>query len=214
VLSSAILRRLERSARSRALPSIDVKPPPEGPRPSSTHEDPGLWIVRIGTERDRRCFAALFQAFAPKMKSYFLRFGVEDGVAEDLAQETLLAVWRKAALFDPTRASAAGWLFTIARNLRIDALRRERHPDDFRIAPPAEPPRTPEEILRDRESDTRLHAALATLPPDQAQVVRLAYLDDHSHTEIAQELGLPLGTVKSRIRLAAVQLRSAMDSLD
>ena len=85
-------------------------------------------IIAIAVRRDRAAFALLFGHFAPRLKSFFIRSGAANGLAEDLAQETLLMVWRKAALFDPARAQASTWIFTIARNLRIDARRKERDP--------------------------------------------------------------------------------------
>ena len=131
-------------------------------------------------------------------------------VAEELAQETFLMVWRKANQFDPTRASAGAWIYTIARNLRVDLLRRERHPDDGCIGEPPSAQRTPEDELKVLEAERRLRDAIENLPREQAEVVRLSYFEDQTHPEIADRLGLPLGTVKSRIRLASTQLRSTL----
>ena len=169
-------------------------------------------IVSIACDRDRRAFEALFAYFAPRVKGYLLRLGAGGALAEDLAQEAMLTIWRKAALFDPSRASASTWIFTIARNLRIDAIRRERHPD----FDPNDPALVPdEEVSADdkmalEDDGERLHAALKKLPPEQAQVVQMSFFADKPHSEIAQELGLPLGTVKSRLRLAMARIRGAM----
>ena len=173
-------------------------------------DHPGDWIVAIAEHRDRESFIALFTSFAPKVKGYLLRHGLAEQVAEDLAQETLLAVWRKAEQFDPMRASAGAWIYTIARNLRVDLLRRELHPDDGCIGemPIAQP--TPEDELKALEAEKRLRAAIETLPREQAQVLQLSYFEERTHSEIASRLGLPLGTVKSRIRLASTHLRSAL----
>ena len=134
-------------------------------------------------------------------------------MAEELSQDTLLTVWRKASQFDALRASASAWIYTIARNLWIDGLRRERHPHDGRIDEPAESQLTPEEELRTREGQLRLRTVLKALPEEQAQVLRLAFFEEQTHAQIAEHLGLPLGTVKSRIRLATGHLRRALEDL-
>ena len=169
-------------------------------------------ILAVAAERDRAAFAALFGHFAPRVKRYLLGLGAGVGLAEDLAQETLLAVWRKAEQFDPAKAEAATWIFTIARNLRIDAVRRERHPEvdpDDPLLVPA-PPEDALERLAAAERSARIVRALGTLPAEQAAVVRLAFLEDKAHREIERELGLPLGTVKSRLRLALARLRKSL----
>jgi RNA polymerase sigma-70 factor (ECF subfamily) len=177
--------------------------------------DPSLWIVAIADSGGRECFALLFSRFAPRVKSYLSRLGAPPELAEELAQETLLTVWRKAAYFDPSRASASTWIFTIARNLRIDVIRRERHPDDLEGEPalnPAEAVRA-DEVLSAGEREQRLRGALKTLPKDQAEVVRLSFFHDKAHAEISTDLGVPLGTVKSRLRLAMVRLRAQLEDL-
>ena len=161
-------------------------------------------------DQDRAAFAALFAHFAPRVKAYLLRLGAPSGVAEELAQEALLSVWRKAHLFDPAKASAATWLFTIARNLRIDAIRREKRPEldpeDFMPEPDADA----DDGLMLAENEGRLRLALKELPADQIQVVELSFFADKPHSQIAVELGIPLGTVKSRLRLAMGRLKRAM----
>lgn len=164
----------------------------------------------IAVRSDRGAFAALFAHFAPRVKSYLLRFGIAPDTAEDLAQETMLLMWRKAALFDPRKSEAATWIFTIARNVRVDAWRKERFPtvdpdvlmtieDD---APPADA------TVAASQREDRVRAALETLPNEQAEVVRLSFFDDLAHGDIAKKLGIPLGTVKSRIRLAMTRIRT------
>ncbi len=177
--------------------------------------DPSLWIVAIATDRSREGFALLFSRFAPRVKSYLLKLGCKPDLAEDLAQETLLTVWRKASYFDPSRASASTWVFTIARNLRIDALRRERHPDDLIDEPDLipDPEARPDEVLSAHEREQRLRVALKTLPEEQAEVVQMSFFHDKAHAEISADLGLPLGTVKSRLRLAMVRLRAQLEDL-
>jgi RNA polymerase sigma-70 factor, ECF subfamily len=164
-------------------------------------------ISAIAHQRDRAQFQILFGHFAPRLKSFFIRSGATPGVAEDLAQETLLMVWRKAALFEPGRAQASTWIFTIARNLRIDAIRRERDPQGVaeffdRAADPS-----PSEHLLSAERDALVRRVLKQLSPEQAEVIRLSFYEDRPHSEIATLLGLPLGTVKSRVRLAMARLR-------
>ena len=174
---------------------------------------PGLSasIVAIAQRGDRAAFVALFGHFAPRVKSYLLRMGAAPESAEELAQETLLAVWRRAAAFDPERAAASTWIFTIARNLRFDALRRERRAmkgDDPTDSGPH--PAAPDAILAALQDEGRIGRAIAELPIEQARVVRLAFFSDQPHARIAQELDLPLGTVKSRLRLAMARLRSLL----
>jgi RNA polymerase sigma-70 factor (ECF subfamily) len=180
-----------------------------------TQGDPSLWIVSIAKDRSREGFALLFSRFAPRVKSYLLTLGCKPELAEDLAQETLLTVWRKASYFDPSRASASTWVFTIARNLRIDALRRERHPDDLLDEPELipEPEARPDDALSAQEREQRLRVALKSLPKEQAEVVRMSFFHDKAHAEISADLGLPLGTVKSRLRLAMVRLRAQLEDL-
>ena len=182
-----------------------------GVKAAASAQDFNALIVRIATGADRAAFAQLFQHFAPRVKSYGLRLGATDPAAEELAQETLLAVWRKAAQFDPERASASTWIFTIARNLRIDAIRRERP------APPpeddADPSPLADALLSGAEQDGRVRQALGALPPEQLQVIRLSFFSDAPHSAIAESLGLPLGTVKSRLRLAMMRLRALLEDL-
>jgi len=169
-------------------------------------------VVAVAQARDRAAFQALFDHFAPRVKGYLMRLGAGGAVAEDLAQEAMLAVWRKAALFDPAKASASTWIFTIARNLRIDAIRKERRPEpdpsDPALFPEAE--RSADETMDWVKAENRLRAALAGLPPEQARIIELSFLAEKPHSLIASELGLPLGTVKSRIRLAMARLRAAL----
>ena len=172
-------------------------------------------VVRIARSRDREAFHSLFVVFAPRVKTYLMRRGASAEKAEELAQETLLTVWRKATYFDPSRASASAWLFTIARNLRIDAIRRENSATAYALK--AEPDdiedRTPETESQIAERQNRVRAAIADLPPEQLEVVQLSFFQDKPHAEIASELALPLGTVKSRLRLAMAKLRGLVGDL-
>ena len=170
-------------------------------------------IMSVATARDRAAFKLLFDHFGPRVKGFMIRLGAAPQQAEDLAQETMLLLWRKAHLFDAGKASASTWIFTLARNLRIDALRKERRPqfdpEDPALVP--EPEADADTRMTLEQDSTRLRAALTSLPPDQMQVVELSFFGDKPHSAIAEELKLPLGTVKSRLRLAMMRLRSALD---
>jgi RNA polymerase sigma factor (sigma-70 family) len=177
----------------------------------------GDWSACISTvakNGDTEAFAALFRHFAPRVKSYLLRCHMEPAMAEELAQETLLTVWRKAATFDPARASASTWIFTISRNLRIDVLRGTPHPEALEEHPTLESADPlPADLLLTAERETKTREALVALPKDQAEVVRLSFFEDKPHSQIAHELGIPLGTVKSRLRLAFARLKTALEGL-
>ena len=172
-------------------------------------------IQAIAQRRDRMAFAALFRYFAPRIKAWMLRAGATPTAAEEMAQETMLLVWRKAALFDPGRAGATTWIFTIARNLRIDTMRRERHAS-LLLADSKDDPDPVEPVDRAfdvRERDSLIRSALTGLPPELAAVIQKAFFEDKPHAEIEKELGIPLGTVKSRLRLALNRLRQALGDL-
>ncbi len=169
-------------------------------------------VEAIALRRDRTAFGELFAYFAPRVKAYCRRLGADDGLAEELAQEVLVAVWRKADTFDRRQASVSTWIFRIARNRRIDALRRtmrpELDPDDPLLQP--EPAPAPDEEVSAMEREARVRSALQDLPADQLELLKLAFYEGLSHSEIAERAGLPLGTVKSRIRLAFMKLRGRL----
>lgn len=167
-------------------------------------------IIAIARHGDRGAFAALFAHFVPRVKTWLQRAGTDAGLAEEMAQEVLLTVWRKAAQYDPARAAAGAWIFAIARNLRIDSLRSSRlvtEPD-----PSDEPMPIPlaDAIVAAEERARRLRAALGGLAPEQLTVLQMAFFEELSHSEIEAVLGVPLGTVKSRLRLAMSKLRAAL----
>lgn len=166
-------------------------------------------VEAIAARQDRDAFAELFAFYAPRVKGYVLRLGAGDAVAEEIAQDVMISVWRKAHLFDRRQASVSTWIFRIARNRRIDVLRRTKKPELDANEPafqPEEPP-APDEALTASEREDLVRAAIAELPEEQLQLLRAAYYDGLSHREIAEQSGLPLGTVKSRIRLAFAKLR-------
>jgi len=169
------------------------------------------WLAAVAQHGDRQSFARLFQWFAPRIKRYMQRLGADPDLAEDLAQETLVQVWRKAGQFDSSRAPSA-WVFTIARNLRIDRLRRQRlYEVELTEEADAEDEQGDgHQRVLDRLDAGRLPDLVGALPAEQVEVIRLAYFEGLSHGEVGKALDLPLGTVKSRLRLALTKLRSAM----
>lgn len=176
--------------------------------------DIGAQIAAIARE-DMAAFEALFRDFGPRIRAYLLKLTRDRQAAEDLMQETMLAIWRKAGQFDPARGQASAWIFTIARNIWIDAWRKQKRPafdpDDPALAPAAESAAA--DLLELKQSGAALHAALKTLPPEQVDLIRLSFFDEASHSNIAAQTGLPIGTVKSRIRLAFGRLRAALEEL-
>jgi len=172
-------------------------------------------LAAVAERQDRAAFASLFGHFAPRLKAYIRRYGMEDARAEELAQEVMLIVWRRAALYDPAQASASTWIFTIARNKRIDELRRERRPEiDLNDPALVQDAAVVDVVIAQNEVGRRLHAAVEALPEEQAVVLRKNFFEDKPHNQIAAELALPLGTVKSRLRLALAKLRLAMRGVD
>lgn len=170
----------------------------------------GALVMQVRDEKDRAAFAVLFRHFAPRVKAFLIKSGANDGLAEECTQEVMATLWTKAHMFDPSRASVSTWVFTIARNRKIDALRRMKRPEpeDLPWGPEAEPDQADAMALR-QESE-KLTVAIKELPEKQRTLIERAFYGDLSHTEIAEETGLPLGTIKSRIRLALERLRHAM----
>jgi RNA polymerase sigma factor (sigma-70 family) len=176
---------------------------------SPLEADSDRLLERIAYLRDKSAFSALFEHFAPRLNAYMRKMGADSGVAEELVQETMLLVWNQAHSFDPAKATAATWVFTIARNKRIDFLRRLRRPEVDWSDPALVPASTDDstDAVYLAEQQKALGTAIATLPKEQADLLRLAYYEDLPHVEIARKRGLPLGTVKSRLRLAMDKLR-------
>ncbi|MGC9370574.1 MAG: sigma-70 family RNA polymerase sigma factor [Paracoccaceae bacterium] len=167
-------------------------------------------VGRIRDHKDQQAFKALFTHFAPRVKGFLIKSGAAPDIAEECAQDVMATLWHKAHLFDPARASVATWVFTIARNRRIDLLRKERRPEPEDLPWGPEPDPEQAEILGLQQESEQLAAALAALPEKQRHLIEKAYFGELSHSEIAAETGLPLGTIKSRIRLALDRLRHAM----
>lgn len=178
--------------------------------------DADALVQAIASSADRQAFARLFDHFAPRVKGLLMRGGTPPDLAEELAQETLMTVWRKAALFDPAKAGASTWIATIARNLRIDHARREKRSrlsQVFDLLEEDDGPEQPDEVLSGSERDARVRVALKGLSKEQYRVVELAFLEGFSHQDVANKLSIPLGTVKSRLRLAMAHLRRHLEDL-
>jgi len=170
-------------------------------------------LVAVGARQDRAAFAELFAYYAPRVKSYLMRLGSDGAQAEEIAQDVMVNVWRKATLFDRTQASVSTWIFRIARNRRIDVFRRARRPDLDPEEPMILPAgvEAPEARVESRETETRVRAALRGLPEEQVNLLKLAFYEGLSHREIAERIGVPLGTVKSRIRLAFAKMKARLE---
>jgi RNA polymerase sigma-70 factor (ECF subfamily) len=213
VVRNEIMYALCQPSQVRFLPDLCPPIADGGPRPrvgmmaGSDAETHAALIIAIARRQDRAAFRQLFLHFAPRLKTYLLRGGLETSIAEEMAQEVMLMVWHRAHQYDPARASAGAWIFGIASNLRIDAFRRNRLalPEDDASDASSEP--LADALLGAEQTAQRVRDALATLPPDQLAALQLAFFEDLSHAEIQPILGIPLGTIKSRLRLALAKLR-------
>lgn len=183
----------------------EVSPPPISPQTTA--------MLAVRDQRDKAAFAALFDHFAPRLKGFVMRSGMPAGRAEEIVQEVMLTVWRKAALFDPQRAQVSAWVYQIARNRLIDVIRKERRPmpEEWQIEPDPEP--DPRDILELEQEVGRMKTAMALLSPDQRDMIERAYLGELSHQQISLQTGLPLGTIKSRIRLGLDRLRRELKDI-
>ena len=177
---------------------------------SNTTKDWTAQIYAIRDKQDQAAFAELFAHFAPRVKGFLMKSGADASLAEECTQEVMATLWRKARMFDPSRASASTWIYTIARNRKIDALRKQRRPEpeDLPGGPEAEPEQA--DAIGLKQETEQLAVAIKELPEKQRSLIEQAYYGDLSHSEIAEITGLPLGTIKSRIRLALERLRHAM----
>jgi RNA polymerase sigma factor (sigma-70 family) len=172
-------------------------------------------IAEIALRRDREAYRRLFEFFAPRIKGYLMRTGSGEAEAEEIAQETMIALWRKADKFDPATFGAVAWIYTIARNLRIDAVRRgrraERMLQEIEAEYRPEPVESTETAFSRTQEAGHVELALQSLPAQQSEIIRLSFLEEKPHSEIAELLDIPLGTVKSRVRLAMDRLRELLD---
>ena len=171
------------------------------------------WVEAVALRQDRQAFISLFEHFAPRLKGFLISGGAELEQVDELIQEVMLVVWRRAGSYRPDRAAVSTWIFTIARNRRIDRIRRIRRPaldpEDTYLQPT--PALAPDDASAQRRRTDQLRAALETLPVEQAAVIRRAWLEGIPQAQVAAELGLPVGTVKSRLRLAMSRLRATLE---
>lgn len=180
---------------------------------SQTPTQPTLWLLAVRDHRDRAAFLRLFEYFAPRLKAMLMRGGLRDGSAEDVVQDVMLTVWHKAAQFDPHRAEASAWIYRIARNRRIDLARRKPPPEPDALTEPEGSEPDAAQILALGQEAALLRRALDGMSPDQARVLEQAYFEDLPHSRISEVTGLPLGTIKSRIRLGLERLRRDLNHL-
>lgn len=175
-------------------------------------EELSACLLAVGARKDIQAFEVLFRHFGPKIRAFMLKRGGNRQQAEELMQETMMMIWNKAALFDPTRGSVSSWIFTVARNVRIDAFRKtnrpEFDPNDPAFVPDPEP--SADHVVEADQEAERLRGAMVKLPPEQADLLRMSFYEEISHSAIAERMNLPLGTVKSRIRLAFSRLREIL----
>ena len=180
--------------------------------PAGPVDDMTARLLAVAERRDREAFSALFHHFGPRLRAWLLRGGGDPAGVDDVLQEVFTAIWRKAALYDSRRATAAAWIFAIARNRRIDAFRRDRRPEldpeDPALRP--DPPCDAEQALVASQRADAVRAALGSLSKEQREVLQLSFYEGESYAAIAIRLGIPLGTVKSRARLAFARLRAEL----
>lgn len=170
-------------------------------------------LTRIATQ-DRAAFSELYEHFAPRIKGWVLRMGAPRSKAEDIVQDVMLQIWRRAAQFDASRADAGTWIFVITRNRFIDLVRQEKHPELMPDDPALiDSTPLPDAALLERQRAARVAAALQQLPAAQRAIIRQSYFGDLTQQEIATRDGVPLGTVKSRLRLAFERLRGLLGDL-
>ncbi len=180
---------------------------------SADSKNKQIWaelLKKVDTLKDTSAFEELFNHFAPRVKAFLMKSGADPQMAEECSQEVMATVWRKAHLFDSSRASASTWIFTIARNKKIDAIRKQNRPEPEQLYPDQDYEPDQESVVELQQETERLTSALEELPEKQRVLVEKAYLGELSHSEIAEITGLPLGTIKSRIRLALEKLRHSM----
>ena len=165
------------------------------------------WMLAVRDQRDKTAFAMLFDHYAPRLKGMVMRSGLGAAQAEEIVQDVMLKVWHRAAQFDPGRAQVSAWIYQIARNQQSDHVRKEHRPVPEALKTPEEPESDAAQTLALEQETTQLRAALDKLSPEQRLLVEQAYLGEMSHSEIRKVTGLPLGTIKSRIRLGLERLR-------
>jgi len=211
-----------RTRRTGSSPHLPARTHPKSVEEMPDHDQLATWMLAVAKQGDREAFAALFDHLAPRIKGFLIRSGTEPLLAEELAQETMVALWRKSRLFDPQKAGVTTWVYRIARNLRIDQHRRSKGATQELLDDHEQWLRTsalydidavePEQMLLAAQREQAVRLALSELSTHQQLLLRLSFFEEHAHGRISEELGIPLGTVKSRIRLALVELRRKLQT--
>ncbi len=209
-------KKIGRDLQRRSSPHLSIRDSIKMNERTASENQPSLeeLMLAVSSRRDVDAFEVIFKHFAPRIKAYMAKLSADTQTAEELMQETMITVWNKADQFDFSKGALSTWIFTIARNQRIDAVRRERRPE----FDPTDPAFVPDEEqpadmkLSKQQSASQLRAAMAALPTEQCALLELAYFEESSHSAIAKKLNLPLGTVKSRLRLAFSKLRAALEN--
>ena len=173
----------------------------------NTSQDWSDVLAELAETKDKTLFVELFKHFAPKVKAYIIRLGLIESSAEELMQETMAAVWRKSHLYNRSKAAASTWIFTLARYLSIDLMRKQKYPE-YSLDEWHEEADDNDDPCVDHVLSSRMGLSVNKLPEEQAQVIYMSFYEGRSHSDIANRLGIPLGSVKSRIRLASDKLRS------
>lgn len=181
--------------------------------PQSEFSQQTIWMLAVRDNRDRDAFSDLFDYFSPRLKSVAMRSGASSQQAEEIVQDVMLTIWRKAASFDPHRAPVSAWIYKIARNRQIDILRKERRPEPEALEDDLECEPDASQIMAVEQEASKLRNALARLSRDQRDMIEKAYLGELTHQEIQKQTGLPLGTIKSRIRLGLERLRHELKGM-
>ena len=181
--------------------------------PRSAHEL-AKCLLAVGQAQDRTAFIILFEHYAPQLKTYFCGLGVPSSMADDVVQETMLMLWRKAHYYDPAKGPPSAWVFTIARNLRATKLRERRLTSiEDALLRMEDPAARADDLLAASETESRLRQVLKTLPKEDADLLKASFLEEKSHPDIARARNLPLGTVKSRLRRTLSRVRKALSEL-
>ncbi|WP_415888547.1 sigma-70 family RNA polymerase sigma factor [Neptuniibacter sp. SY11_33] len=186
-------------------PGEDVEKVVAMPQPEVTQDWSSL-LMSLGETKEKSLFVQLFKHFAPKIKAYIIRLGLVESTAEELMQETMASVWRKAHMYQKSKAAASTWIFTLARNQSIDWMRKQKYPE-YSLDEWHEEADESQDTCADVVMSARMQASIDKLPELQAQAIYMSFYEGRSHSEIADRLGIPLGSVKSRIRLASEKLR-------
>lgn len=202
---------MSRVPQSKPAEATPIQPAQDSAPPS--HE---TLIVLVARDRDKSAFKQLFGYFAPRLKSYLMNLGLGAERAEDVAQDVMVTVWQKAEQFDASKAKLSTWMFRIARNRFIDLKRRQKYPEvdaDDHLKELVAPEQTDQPVMAGQTA-TRINKAMVILKENQRQVIELSFFEELSHSQIAERLDLPLGTVKSRIRIAFQALRKELGEME